>query len=131
MIGATASLYHNPNYEIKSNRDKSAGKRIWTHAVRGEALRDMDVPNQPGYGRYDYMIFSHDENKLTIIIELKRVPKDTPNLAQALAQAAQQALEQMELQNYAAEARQRDRTKILQIGLAFSGKRFKLRWHLT
>ncbi len=103
MIGATASLYHNENYEIKSNRES-------------------------GYGRYDYMIFSHDENKLTILIELKRVPKDTPNLDQALEQTAQQALEQMELQNYATEARQRGRTKILQIGLAFSGKRFKLRW---
>ena len=35
MVGATASLYHNKNYEIKSNRES-------------------------GYGRYDYMIFSHD-----------------------------------------------------------------------
>ncbi len=103
MIGATASLYHNANYEIKSNRES-------------------------GYGRYDYMIFSHDENKPTILIELKRVPKDTPHLDQALEQAAQHALEQMELQNYAAEATQRGRTKILQIGLAFSGKRFKLLW---
>ncbi len=102
MIGATASLYHNKNYEIKSNRES-------------------------GYGRYDYMIFSHDENKLTILIELKRVPKETPNFDQALEQAAQHALEQMELQNYAAEARQRGRTKILQIGLAFSGKRFILK----
>ncbi len=106
MVGAAASLYHNPNYEIKLNREA-------------------------GYGRYDYMIFSRDENKLTILIELKRVPKETPNLDQALdqalEQAAQQALAQMELQNYAAEARQRGRTKILQIGLAFSGKRFILK----
>ncbi len=75
------------------------------------------------------MIFSRDENKPTILIELKRVSKDTPNLDQALEQAAQHALEQMELQNYAAEAKQRGRTKLLQIGLAFSGKRFKLLWH--
>ncbi len=104
MIGATASLYHNPNYEIKSNRES-------------------------GYGRYDYLIFSHDKNKPTILIELKRVPKDAPHLDQALEQAAQQALEQIELQNYTAEAKQRNRTNILKIGLAFSGKRFKLLSH--
>jgi hypothetical protein len=107
MVGATASLCHNKNYEIKSNRES-------------------------GYGRYDYMIFSHDKNKPTILIEIKRVPKDTlnnldPSLREeALEQAAQQALNQMELQNYAAEARQRGRTHILKIGLAFSGKCFKL-----
>ena len=48
MVGATASLYHNKNYEIKSNRES-------------------------GYGRYDYMIFSHDLSKPTILIEIKRV----------------------------------------------------------
>ncbi len=101
MVGATASLYHNENYEIKSNRES-------------------------GYGRYDYMIFSHDKNRPTILIEFKRVPKDTTDLEKALTQAAQQALEQVELKNYAAEARQRGRTHILKIGLAFSGSRFKL-----
>lgn len=101
MVGATTSLYHNENYEIKSNRES-------------------------GHGRYDYMIFSHDKNRPTILIELKRVPKDAADLDKALTQAAQQALEQIELQNYAAEARQRGRTNILKIGLAFSGRRFKL-----
>ncbi len=101
MVGATASLYNNRNYEIKSNRES-------------------------GYGRYDYMIFSHDENKPTIIIELKRVPKNTPNLDQALEHAAQQALEQIQLQSYTTEARQRGRTNILKLGLAFSGKQFRL-----
>ena len=48
MVGATASLYHNKNYEIKSNRES-------------------------GYGRYDYLIFSHDTTKPTILMEIKRV----------------------------------------------------------
>lgn len=106
MVGATASLYHNENYEIKSNRES-------------------------GYGRYDYMIFSQDERKPTILIELKRVPKDTPDLNKALEQAAQQALDQIGLKNYAAEANQRGRTHILKIGLAFSGKRFQIRSQLS
>src|SRR5262249_30642462 len=46
MVGATASLYYNKNYEIKSNRES-------------------------GYGRYDYMVFSHDIAKPTILIEIK------------------------------------------------------------
>ncbi len=55
-------------------------------------IMKLNPIGRAGYGRYDYMIFSHDENKPTIIIELKRVPKDTPNLDQAFTQAAQQAL---------------------------------------
>ena len=50
MVGATASLYHNKNYEIKSNRES-------------------------GYGRYDYLIFSHDITKPTILMEIKRVKR--------------------------------------------------------
>lgn len=52
--------------------------------------------------------------------------RNVPNLDQALVQAAQQALEQIELQHYVAEAKQHDRINILKIGLAFSGKQFKL-----
>ena len=48
MIGITASLYGHRNYEIKSNRES-------------------------GYGRYDYIIFSRDLEKPTIIFEFKKV----------------------------------------------------------
>jgi hypothetical protein len=105
MVGATASLYHNKNYEIKSNRES-------------------------GYGRYDYMIFSHDLAKPTILLEIKRVKKNermsTEDLEKILTETAQQALMQIQQQNYLSEARQRGRTNIIKIGLAFCGKHFQI-----
>jgi hypothetical protein len=78
MVGATASLYYNKNYEIKSNRES-------------------------GYGRYDYMIYSHDVSKPTILIEIKRVKKSEKmsleDLEKILAETAKQALTQIEQQN--------------------------------
>ncbi len=105
MVGATANLYHNKNYEIKSNRES-------------------------GYGRYDYMIFSHDVTKPTILLEIKRVKKtekmNADDLDKVLVQTAQQALTQIQQQNYLSEARQRGRTNIIKIGLAFCGKHFEI-----
>lgn len=105
MVGATASLYHNKNYEIKSNRES-------------------------GYGRYDYMIFSHDLTKPTILIEIKRVKKTEKMNAEALEkiliETAREALLQIQQQNYLSEARQRGRTNIIKIGLAFCGKQFQI-----
>ena len=106
MVGVTASLYHHQNYEIKSNRES-------------------------GYGRYDYMIFSHDVNRPTILLEIKRVTaaqkKDTADLDELLSQTAAQALAQIHQQQYLTEAKQRGRTKLLKIGLAFCGKHFKIK----
>lgn len=105
MVGATASLYHNKNYEIKSNRES-------------------------GYGRYDYMIYSHDVTQPTILIEIKRVKMtekmNADDLDQILTRTAQQALAQIQKLNYLSEARQCGRTNILKIGLAFCGKQFQI-----
>lgn len=108
IIGLTASLYKNPNYEIHSNRES-------------------------GYGRYDYLILSHDKNKPTLLLEFKRVDaiKDPDQLEHKLEQAAQEALKQIEQQHYLAEAQQRGCIKILKIGLAFCGKHFKLQSSLN
>lgn len=105
MVGATASLYHHENYEIKSNRES-------------------------GYGRYDYMIFSKDDSRPTILLEIKRITADekrnAADLNQLLTETAQQAVLQIQQQKYLAEARQRGRKNILKMGLAFCGKRFKI-----
>ena len=47
-------------------------------------------------------------------------------LEKVLTETAEQALAQIQQQNYLSEARQRGRTNIIQIGLAFCGKRFHL-----
>lgn len=103
MVGLTASLYHNNNYEIQSNRES-------------------------GYGRYDYFIYSRDHNKPSLLLEFKKVPanKNLKRLETQLEQAAKEAVSQISRQKYLAEAEKRGATHILKIGLAFCGKRFKI-----
>lgn len=104
MIGLTASLYSDPNYETLSNR-------------------------KAGFGRYDFMIYSRDPEKYTILFEFKRIEitkNKQENVRGVLRQAAQEALSQMDQRGYLLEAQQRGAKKILKIGIAFSGKKFGL-----
>ena len=103
MMGLTASLSRNEQYELESNRES-------------------------GYGRFDYMIFSRDPDKPSLLLEFKRVEpiKDSKTLAAHLKEAAAEALLQIDRQRYVAEAERRGCKRILKIGLAFSGKRFAL-----
>lgn len=102
VIGLTASLFKNPDYEIRSNRES-------------------------GYGRYDYLILSRDKTKLSLLLEFKRVDynKDSAELARQLDNAAKEALTQILQKKYCIDAEQSG-SKILRIGIAFSGKHFKL-----
>lgn len=102
MIGLTASLYHRKDYETKSNRES-------------------------GYGRYDYMILSHNPNKPTILFEFKKVNLPQSKLEESkiiLDNSAKEALTQIDTHAYLAEVKQRGINNILKIGIAFSGKRF-------
>ncbi len=76
------------------------------------------------------MIYSHDLSKPTILIEIKRVKKtekmNSEDLDKILTETAKQALAQIAEQNYLTEAKQRGRTHILKIGLAFCGKHFQI-----
>ncbi|MEI8295177.1 MAG: PD-(D/E)XK nuclease domain-containing protein [Alphaproteobacteria bacterium] len=98
MIGLTASLGSHKDYELRSNRES-------------------------GRGRYDYLIIARDPEKLSILLEFKQVKKDA---SETLEQSAQEALEQIDAQGYVGELKQRGLSKILKIGIAFSGKRFGL-----
>ncbi len=105
LIGMTASLGDQKDYELKSNRES-------------------------GYGRYDYMILSHLKNKPTIIFEFKKVnlpkKKSAKEIKAILEKSATEALAQIDSLGYLAEAKQLGARNILKIGLAFSGKRFAL-----
>jgi hypothetical protein len=105
MVGLTASLYHNEHYEIQSNKES-------------------------GYGRYDYLIFARDKSKPTLILEFKKVNalQLPENIEIQLEKAAQEALNQIDQKQYVAEAKQRGSAHILKIGLAFWGKRFKIKY---
>ena len=103
ILGLTASLAYHKNYEIGSNRES-------------------------GYGFYDYMIFSKDTQKPTIILEFKKVDahKDSDTLQRHLELAAVNGLAQIARQRYLAEAEKRGATNILKLSIAFCGKRFHL-----
>ena len=107
MVGLTASLHGSPFYEIKSNRES-------------------------GEGRYDYAIISREPQKLSIIMEFKQVkePEDktlsASEMTSLLKQNAEAALDQIGKKSYCAEIVQRGLSRVLKIGLAFSGKKFCL-----
>jgi hypothetical protein len=92
VLGMLVSLAS--SYEIRSNRES-------------------------GYGRYDVMLIPHDISKAGIVIEFKKV--DTYE-NETLEQAASDALKQIDVQNYAQEITANGISKVIPIGIAFSGK---------
>jgi hypothetical protein len=92
VLGMLVSLAS--RYEIRSNRES-------------------------GYGRYDVMLIPHDSNMPGIVIEFKKV--DTYE-NETLEQAASNALKQIETQNYAQEITAQGISRVVSIGIAFSGK---------
>ncbi len=92
VLGMLVSLAS--SYEIRSNRES-------------------------GYGRYDVMLIPHDTKKPGIVIEFKTV--DTYE-NETLEQAASDALKQIDVQNYAQEITAHGISKVVAIGIAFSGK---------
>jgi hypothetical protein len=107
MLGLIAGL-DQKQYEIKSNRES-------------------------GLGRYDIAIIPKDIIKPAIILEIKSiVPPKMPKkklelfLENTLTQEAQKALEQINHNKYTLELIQRGLKNIVKIGLAFSGKNFRV-----
>ncbi len=107
MIGLTASLHASPFYDTRSNRES-------------------------GSGRYDYAIISRDDQKLSILMEFKQVKEmgdkvlSELKMTDLLKKTAEAALDQISQKSYCAEIEQRGLTRVLKIGLAFSGKKFCL-----
>lgn len=104
MLGLTASIHGKTGYELKSNRES-------------------------GDGIYDYVIYSQDKEKPSIIFEFKKVEIDKKNpleVENLLMQSAKKAVKQITQKNYIAELKQRGVTKIIKIALAFCGKQFKM-----
>ena len=104
MLGLTASLCDDKRYELLSNRET-------------------------GYGRCDFLILSHDATRPSIVLEFKRVAPDDnlDRLMQKLETAAVAGLMQIEMQNYVAEAKKRGNPHVIQLAIAFCGKRFVLK----
>ncbi|MFD3157990.1 AAA family ATPase [Haloimpatiens sp. FM7330] len=93
VLGALIAL--SDEYQVKSNRES-------------------------GYGRYDIMIIPRDINKKGIVIEFKKVDKDDN---ETLEKCAQNALNQIEDRNYKRELLDRGVKDIIELGIAFEGKK--------
>ena len=107
MLGLTAGV-DQKQYEIKSNRESGAG-------------------------RYDIAIMPKDVSRLAIILELKSIapPKYSKKkladfLDTTLAGEAQKALAQIDHNQYTLELAQRGIVNIVKLGIAFSGKSFRI-----
>jgi hypothetical protein len=107
MLGLAAGI-DQKQYELKSNRES-------------------------GLGRYDIAIIPKDVSKSAIILEIKsvaspKVPKKNLSkmLDSLLIREAKRALEQINHNQYAVDLVQRGIINIVKIGLAFSGKEFRV-----
>ena len=105
MIGLTASLNKNTNYELSSNQES-------------------------GYGRYDYFILSKNSHCHSILIEIKKIEQlklryPSKIGAKLRAEARKGLLRIDELKNVTGTI-QRGNENILKVSIAFSGKRFEI-----
>ena len=75
---------------------------------------------ESGYGRYDVMIIPEDKSELGIVMEFKKANnyKD-----ESLEAAVEAALEQIKNKNYKQELINKGVEDILELGIAFSGKK--------
>jgi hypothetical protein len=76
--------------------------------------------HESGYGRYDIVLIPQNKQRLGIILEIKITKEDD------LQKTAEQALDQIDKQQYEAELKQRGISHILKIGIAFKGKKLAL-----
>lgn len=107
MLGLTAGV-NQKQYELKSNRES-------------------------GLGRYDIAIIPKNISKPAIVLEIKSIvpPKITKRkssefLYSLLTKESQKALEQINRNQYTVDLVQRGVVNIVKIGIAFSGKKFKV-----
>jgi PD-(D/E)XK nuclease superfamily len=83
-----------------------------------QETHDVQSNKESGHGRYDVMLIPKDRSQLGIVMEFKTVPDENASLAQA----AEQALQQIIARGYAQTLQSKGIQKILHMGLAFHRK---------
>jgi len=89
-----------------------------------QETHEIKSNRESGFGRYDILLMPKDNTQLGIIIELK-VKSSTESSLETLAESA---LKQIDEKHYVSELNQRGIRRILKVAIAFSGKRFVLRY---
>jgi hypothetical protein len=77
----------------------------------------IESNRESGAGRYDVVLVPHDLTQPGVVMEFKVTYED-----ETLQEASEQALQQIKEKQYAASLYQRRITRVLALGLAFSGK---------
>ena len=86
---------------------------------------DIRSNRESGYGRYDIMLKPKDKEKTGIIIEFKRVEKESHK------QVLKNALQQIRDRGYSAELKASGITNIMEIAVAFKGKKLWMKHKRT
>jgi len=89
---------------------------------------DIRSNRESGYGRYDIMLKPKNSKRTGIIIEFKRVEKKAED---AYKTVLKDALKQIEERGYAAELQASGITDILEIAVAFKGKKLWMKHRKT
>ena len=84
---------------------------------------EINSNKESGYGRYDVMIIPKDTSKLGIIIEFKKI-KDK-NI-KTIEKGTEEALNQIEENQYERELKKRNIDNILKLAIVFKGKNIKI-----
>ncbi len=105
MLGLTASLRYDKNYELYSNKES-------------------------GYGRYDYLILCKDKARPALLLEFKKLEagKNREHIEERLTAVAQEALLQIDTHEYSTQAKRHGSDKIINIAIAFCGREFVMLW---
>ena len=85
---------------------------------------ELKSNRESGYGRYDVMLIPKDPNELGIIMEFKKVGRFEKI---DLETAVTSSLKQIEDRHYVQELLDRGVQRILNMGLAFEGKKVLIR----
>lgn len=88
---------------------------------------DIKSNRESGFGRYDVLLFPKNRKDLGIIMEFKKAEASEENLEKV----ALSAIKQIEEKDYAQELLDKEITRILYLGFAFSGKKSEIvyKWH--
>ncbi|MGN0144678.1 MAG: AAA family ATPase [Clostridium sp.] len=85
---------------------------------------EINSNKESGYGRYDVMIIPKDTSKLAIIIEFKKIRESN---SKSIEKGIEEALNQIEENQYERELKIRNINNILKLAIVFKGKKIKIK----
>jgi len=112
-------------FDLSTRKKKTHPEKFYHALVLGMLVylknsHQVISNRESGTGRYDVMIIPKDVSKLGVIIEFKVADSDKTRI---MNQEAEEALKQIDAENYQAELNARGIKKILKLAIVFYGKK--------